>query len=55
MGNEARGKGAQLRSEEFLVSAMERFGGSVYLVALSQTRSEQDAQDVAQDVFVRLF
>ena len=55
MGNEARGKGAQLRSEEFLVSAMERFGGSVYLVELSQTRSEQDAQDVAQDVLVRLF
>lgn len=55
MSNEEKDEGAPLRSEEFLVSAMERFGGSVYLVALSQTRSEQDAQDVAQDVFVRLF
>lgn len=55
MNNEERGEGAPPRSEEFLASAMERFGGSVYLVALSQTRSEQDAQDVAQDVFVRLF
>lgn len=43
-----------LRSEEFLGHAMDRFGGSVYLVALSQMRSEQDAQDVAQDVFVKL-
>jgi RNA polymerase sigma factor (sigma-70 family) len=55
MSNKEKDEGAPLRSEEFLVSAMERFGGSVYLVALSQTRSEQDAQDVAQDVFVRLF
>lgn len=55
MSNGERDEGAPLRSEEFLVSAMERFGGSVYLVALSQTRSEQDAQDVAQDVFVRFF
>jgi RNA polymerase sigma factor (sigma-70 family) len=55
MSNKTKDEGAPLRSEEFLVSAMERFGGSVYLVALSQTRSEQDAQDVAQDVFVRLF
>ena len=39
-----------LRSEEFLGHAMDRFGGSVYLVALSQMCSEQDAQDV----FVKL-
>ena len=34
--------------------AMGAHGGSVYLVALAQTRSEHDAQDVAQDVFCRL-
>lgn len=34
--------------------AMDAHGGSVYLVALAQTRSEHDAQDVAQDVFCRL-
>nr|WP_286163272.1 RNA polymerase sigma factor [Olsenella sp. SW781] len=33
---------------------MAAHGNSVYLVALAQTRSEHDAQDVAQDVFCRL-
>ena len=33
---------------------MAAHGSSVYLVALAQTRSEHDAQDVAQDVFCRL-
>ena len=33
---------------------MDRWGGTVYLVALNQTRSVADAQDVAQDVFIRL-
>lgn len=34
--------------------ALDLWGNSVYRVALSQTRSPQDAQDVAQDVFLRL-
>ncbi|WP_226371902.1 RNA polymerase sigma factor [Thermophilibacter gallinarum] len=42
------------RTEKFMRHAMATHGGSVYLVALSQTRSEADAQDVAQDVFCRL-
>lgn len=42
------------RTEKFMRHAMAAHGGSVYLVALSQTRSEADAQDVAQDVFCRL-
>ena len=42
------------RTEKFMRHAMSAHGGSVYLVALSQTRSEADAQDVAQDVFCRL-
>lgn len=33
---------------------MAAHGNAVFLVALSQTRSEHDAQDVAQDVFCRL-
>ena len=45
--------GAQ-RSEKFMRYAMDRHGNSVYVVALSQTRSTHDAQDVAQDVFCRL-
>ena len=39
------------RTEKFMRHAMAAHGGSVYLVALAQTRSEADAQDVAQDVF----
>lgn len=34
--------------------AMDAWGNSVYLVALNQTRSVSDAQDVTQDVFVQL-
>ena len=34
--------------------AMDSWGDIVYRVALSQTCSHQDAQDVAQDVFLRL-
>lgn len=39
------------RDEKFMRHAMAAHGSSVYLVALAQTRSEHDAQDVAQDVF----
>ena len=42
------------RTEKFMRHAMSAYGNSVYLVALAQTRSEADAQDVAQDVFCRL-
>lgn len=42
------------RDEKFMRYAMAAHGSSVYLVALAQTRSEHDAQDVAQDVFCRL-
>lgn len=42
------------RTEKFMRHAMAAHGGSVYLVALAQTRSEADAQDVARDVFCRL-
>lgn len=42
------------RGENFMRHAMDAHGGAVYLVALAQTRSEPDAQDVAQDVFCRL-
>ena len=42
------------RSEAFMQHAMAAHGNSVYLVALAQTRSEADSQDVAQDVFCRL-
>lgn len=42
------------RSGEFMQSAMDSWGDIVYRVALSQTCSHQDAQDVAQDVFLRL-
>lgn len=53
MANQPSTKPAQ-RSEKFIRYAMDTHGRSVYLVALSQTRSIHDAQDVAQDIFMRL-
>ena len=43
-----------MRTEEEIEQAMRRHGSAVYVVALAQTRSREDAQDVAQDVFVSL-
>ena len=43
-----------MRTEEEIERAMCRHGSAVYFVALAQTRSREDAQDVAQDVFVSL-
>ena len=43
-----------IRGEKFMRHAMAAHGSSVYVTALSQTRSTHDAQDVAQDVFCRL-
>lgn len=43
-----------LRSPEFMERAMNAHGASVYRLALNQTRSPHDAEDVSQDVFLRL-
>ena len=40
--------------EAFVGHAMEEFGSMVYTLAYSRTQNVADAQDVAQDVFVRL-
>lgn len=42
------------RDERFMCHALDAHGSAVYVVALAQTRSTHDAQDVAQDVFLRL-
>lgn len=42
------------RRERFMQHAMAAHGNAVFLVALSQTRSEHDARDVSQDVFLTL-
>lgn len=42
------------RGERFMQHAMAAHGNAVFLVALSQTRSEHDARDVSQDVFLAL-
>lgn len=44
----------RLHSEAFIVAAMDRFGDAVYRTALSKTGSATDAEDVFQDVFLRL-
>ena len=43
-----------LRTEVYLEHAMRAWGATVYRLALNQTRSPQDADDVAQDVFLSL-
>lgn len=42
------------KSEEFMHHAMSVHGHSVYTVALAQTKQVQDAQDVVQEVYLRL-
>lgn len=38
----------------FIRDALDKYGDTVYLVALNQTRSSADAEDVSQDIFTRL-
>lgn len=45
----------QTHSDAFLKTAMETWGDTVYRLALAQTRSTADADDVFQDVFLRLY
>ena len=58
-GGEAGASGSaaaepERRSPEFMERAMNTFGAAVYRLALNQTRSPHDAEDVSQDVFLRL-
>ena len=50
----ARDSPKPLRSDAFLLEAMDAWGDVVYRVALAQTGSPSDADDVFQDVFMRL-
>lgn len=45
---------SSLRSEEFMAYAMDAWADTVYRIALSHARSVPDAEDITQDVFVRL-
>lgn len=49
-----RASGRPLRSDAFIRQAMVAWGGSVWRLALAQTGSKEDAEDVYQDVFLRL-
>lgn len=44
----------KLRSEQFLEEAMDSFGDAVYRLALCRLNCRADAEDVYQDVFLRL-
>lgn len=44
----------ELRSDAFLQDAMERWGDMVYRLALGHTGNIADAEDIYQDVFLRL-
>lgn len=43
-----------MREDAFLEDAMERYGDAVYRLALCRLGSRADAEDVYQDVFLRL-
>ena len=43
------------RSEEFITRAMDEWGGSVFRLAFAYTTSRVDAEDIYQEVFIRLF
>ena len=49
-----RASGRPLRSDALIRQAMAAWGGSVWRLALAQTGSKEDAEDVYQDVFLRL-
>ena len=53
-GRHIQSKSPELRSDEFMRFAMDEYGDSVYRVALGQSGSPTDAEDVYQDVFYRL-
>ena len=44
----------ELREDAFLEDSMERYGDAVYRLALCRLGSRADAEDVYQDVFLRL-
>lgn len=45
---------SHLRSDDFIERAMRLWGSTVWRLALSQTQSPHDADDLCQEVFVRL-
>lgn len=45
---------SKLRTEAFMEHAMETWGALVYQLALNQTHAPHDADDVSQEVFLRL-
>lgn len=54
MKREAPHVSGPLRSEAFMEHAIERHRGAVIRFAMTRTRSAADAQDIAQDVFIKL-
>lgn len=51
---EQNAPGVPLRSDEFIEEALHRWGDTVLRLALNQMGNAADAEDVFQDVFVRL-
>ena len=43
------------RSKEFIEQAMDQWSSTVFKLAFAQTASRMDAEDVHQEVFIRLF
>ena len=45
---------ANIKKEEYLNSVMEKYSNMVYRLALARTRKKEDAEDVFQEVFLRI-
>lgn len=55
MFRKTKGAGSAEERSDALARAMSDWGDAVYRLALGQTRSRADAEDVYQDVFLRLY
>lgn len=45
----------ELRQEEFLKETMQKFGKTVYALALSQVHRSEDAEDICQENEILLY
>ena len=50
-----KGTSQSYRSEAFVVQAMDQWGSTVFRLAFAQTACWADAEDIHQEVFIRLF
>lgn len=45
---------AQIKKEQYMNYIIEKYGNMVYRLAIARTRNKEDAEDIFQDVFLKL-